>query len=333
MVGCRLEPDGVSRTATVSACERAAQWRWSLQLLELPVVGIGAASMGINAAISACGRSWQWEQALALLASAEDPDIVGTSAAISACGRAAHWQLAIAIFGGMQMAADGVALGAALSACAAGGCWEGALALLASFREDGAAPSEVALGAALAACLTAAAWRAALETVGALQRPGAMSAGFVAGACTRGGHAPHAAGALRALGAAAAGSSGCSLAGAAGLGETASAAGALAGVSQRPPRPVLWRLGRLIPGELAATRRGGRAAGQRGRTASPWLKEVCEPGPCSVRQWLDGGAASCPAGADSLQGRTVDAGRRASTGLAPRPMLGERRGGPDQKIP
>ena len=84
----RLQADVVTFSSVISACEKASAWQQALGVLEmLPSIGIEASVISVNAAISACDRAAKWPFALFLLSARRDASTVSFSAAISACER------------------------------------------------------------------------------------------------------------------------------------------------------------------------------------------------------------------------------------------------------
>ena len=123
-----------------------------LLLAEMRTHGLEPDVITFSAAISACERGANWEQALALLAEMRERglacDITVFSAAVNACEQGAQWELALELIS--EMRASGMqphvpTLKAAISACEKGQQWDKALGLLSELRELGhGAPSESA---------------------------------------------------------------------------------------------------------------------------------------------------------------------------------------------
>ncbi|CAK0809448.1 unnamed protein product [Prorocentrum cordatum] len=91
----KLEPDVISYSAGISACEKGEQWQRALALLsEMWEAKLEPNVISYSAGISACEKGEQWQRALALLSemweAKLEPDVISYSAGISACenGRA-----------------------------------------------------------------------------------------------------------------------------------------------------------------------------------------------------------------------------------------------------
>merc|ERR1712129_213178 len=102
-----------------------------LLLAEVRAIHLPANDVACSATISACEKAAQWQGALALLDQISlrkmDPNVVICSAAIGACENAHHWTRALALF--LQMLAQGPApndsiLSSVVAACAKGQVWE-----------------------------------------------------------------------------------------------------------------------------------------------------------------------------------------------------------------
>ena len=62
-----VQPNVLSCSATISACEKAGRWQQALFLLfDAPTARIEVNVVSGNAAISACEKASQWQQALEL---------------------------------------------------------------------------------------------------------------------------------------------------------------------------------------------------------------------------------------------------------------------------
>jgi len=95
MAGAAVNPDTISYSAAISACEKGAEWQMALVW---PAVMSSATiepnTISINAAITACEKVSIWQAAQTLLAAMGradvEPNTISYSAAISACekGRA-----------------------------------------------------------------------------------------------------------------------------------------------------------------------------------------------------------------------------------------------------
>merc|ERR1719468_924677 len=102
-----VEPDTITYSAAISACEKNAEWRMALDLF----AAMGRAlvepnAITYNAAISACEKAAEWWMALDIFAAmgraVVEPNAITYSAAISACEKAAEWQKALSLFCALQ---------------------------------------------------------------------------------------------------------------------------------------------------------------------------------------------------------------------------------------
>jgi pentatricopeptide repeat domain-containing protein 1 len=58
-----LEPDNITYSSAISACEKGGQWQQALALLDqMPEKGVTANVITCNAAISACEKGGKWRQ-------------------------------------------------------------------------------------------------------------------------------------------------------------------------------------------------------------------------------------------------------------------------------
>ena len=84
----RLQADVVTFSSLMSACEKASTWPQALRVREMLACStIEASVIATNAAISACDRAAKWPLALLLLKERPDGTAVSFSAAIAACER------------------------------------------------------------------------------------------------------------------------------------------------------------------------------------------------------------------------------------------------------
>ncbi|CAJ1347817.1 unnamed protein product, partial [Effrenium voratum] len=154
LASCGLQPDLITYSSLISACEKGLVWRRALAIFselswgEDPGTGKReAVNRGIkpdlvlcNAVVSACEKGQQWEKALWLVMTLRklgpSPDAVSYSAAISACSKSA-WPWALWLFthaGDVSLPAASAALGAVARARS----WQVALALASLMRQRGA---------------------------------------------------------------------------------------------------------------------------------------------------------------------------------------------------
>ncbi|CAK0842402.1 unnamed protein product, partial [Prorocentrum cordatum] len=97
----RLEPNVISYSAGISACEKGEQWQRALALLsDVWVAKLEGSVIIFNAGITACGKGEQWQQALALLREMREgklePDIIYTAGS-DACHRCGQWQQVVSL--------------------------------------------------------------------------------------------------------------------------------------------------------------------------------------------------------------------------------------------
>ena len=88
-----VEPDVITYSAAISACEKGRQSEMALELLErMKRAGIPPTVITYNAAISACEKGRQWKRALELLDEMKasgrvEPDVITYNAgeSVNAC--------------------------------------------------------------------------------------------------------------------------------------------------------------------------------------------------------------------------------------------------------
>ena len=76
-----IEPDVITYSAAISACEKGGQWKHALRVLEeMRSSGTKPTVISYSAAISACEKGGQWERALELLeemkSTGVEPDVI-----------------------------------------------------------------------------------------------------------------------------------------------------------------------------------------------------------------------------------------------------------------
>merc|ERR1711933_500087 len=103
MQKARIQPNVITFSAAISACEKGAQWPRVLSLfLGMQKARIQPDVITYNAAISACEKGAQWPRALSLFDRMQkariQPDVITYSAAIHACGSAGEWQRSSELF-------------------------------------------------------------------------------------------------------------------------------------------------------------------------------------------------------------------------------------------
>ena len=88
----RVEPNVITRSASMSSCEKAAAWRQALELFsDIQSDGLEYVEITCNTAISACSKGEEWQRAQALLASMRnrglEPNRISYGAAVVGCSR------------------------------------------------------------------------------------------------------------------------------------------------------------------------------------------------------------------------------------------------------
>ncbi|CAK9042224.1 unnamed protein product [Durusdinium trenchii] len=142
MPEAKVQPDVISYSAAISACEKGGQWQQAFKLFEA------------IAAISACEKGGQWQQAFKLFEAMPkvkvQPNMISYSAAISACEKGGQWQQAFKLFEAMpkvKVQPNMISYSAAISACEKGGQWQQALKLFESMFEANVPPDLVSYNA------------------------------------------------------------------------------------------------------------------------------------------------------------------------------------------
>ncbi|CAK9118636.1 unnamed protein product, partial [Durusdinium trenchii] len=150
-----LQPDIVTYSSGISACEKAARWTEALSVLEMADV------IAFNAAISALEKAGRWEAVFSVFNTMSmieiQPDLISMnaarqphqksrallgsgvvpySAAVSACGWASKWQEAMSLLEELVCLwkPDVIAFCAAISACERAAQWTKVLELLKDMR-------------------------------------------------------------------------------------------------------------------------------------------------------------------------------------------------------
>ena len=166
----RLEPDAFTFSALAQM-----QGEWPLAVHFLDQAGLQANLVTYSATISACQREAQWEQALILfsrmLRKGLLPNVISCSAAVSACEKGCQWQRSLALFKEMpsfELYPDAVACGAALRACEVGLQWELILDFLENMATLKLKPDSVCFTSAIATCSKAQQWDEILTLVGSM---------------------------------------------------------------------------------------------------------------------------------------------------------------------
>ena len=178
-----IEPNVITYSAAISACEKGKKWEKALSLLEqMRDARIKPDVISYSAAISACEKGGQWERALSLLEQMRgegiEPDVISYSAAISACEKGSQWEKALSLL--EQMRDEGIkpnviSYNAAISACEKGGQWKKALLLFKQMRELGVQPDVISYNAVIQACASAGQPIVALKTFDEAQQNGEVN--------------------------------------------------------------------------------------------------------------------------------------------------------------
>ncbi|CAJ1362096.1 unnamed protein product [Effrenium voratum] len=146
----RLQPDAISFSAAVSACEKGLRWQVALHTLGTAARRIRPDRTLVNAGISAQGVAGaSWRHALMLMLSMRpeatsaasahhapfvglEPDVVSLNAALSATEKAARWRSSLQLSRlayQKSLEADDISFNALLAACHSAGLWQQVLAL------------------------------------------------------------------------------------------------------------------------------------------------------------------------------------------------------------
>ena len=137
MPKAQIQPNVISYSAAISACEKGGQWQEALTLFEVMFKAkVQPNVFSYSAAISACEKGGQWQEALTLFdampKAQNQPNVISYNAAISACEKGGRWQEALTLFEVMSKAKvqpTVISYNAAISACKKGKQWPEALAL------------------------------------------------------------------------------------------------------------------------------------------------------------------------------------------------------------
>ena len=103
MPKAKVNPSVISYSATISACEKALNWKKALALFSaMPKAKVTPDVIIYSAAISACEKGGQWEKALNLFHAMPEaklsPDAITRNSTISAFEKAGQWQKALGLF-------------------------------------------------------------------------------------------------------------------------------------------------------------------------------------------------------------------------------------------
>ncbi|CAJ1443718.1 unnamed protein product [Effrenium voratum] len=169
-----LQPDIITMSAVISACEKDAQWQHALSLFHsMPFIRVRSNVVSFNAAISACEKASQWQQGLARFQAMPlarvSPDVITLGAVISACEKDGQWQHALSLLWSMptrSVQANVVSFNAAISACEKGSQWQYALAVLMAMSS--LVRDAISFNAAISACEKGGQWKLALGLLQAM---------------------------------------------------------------------------------------------------------------------------------------------------------------------
>ncbi|CAE8596114.1 unnamed protein product [Polarella glacialis] len=193
----KCNPNVVSYSSAISACEKGGQWQLAMELLaEMPEKRISPNEVSYNAAISACEKGREWQLALGLLAQMSEvkvaPNRISFHAAISACGKASYWQMAVGLLCRMpqlMVLPNEISYNAAITACGKGSQWHIALELLNEMPARALTPDDVSFNAAISACEKAREWQRALGLLALMPQlrvaPNKISYGASISACEK----------------------------------------------------------------------------------------------------------------------------------------------------
>merc|ERR1712048_480113 len=83
MQKARIQPNVISFSAAISACEKGAQWPWALSLFDgMQKARIQPDVITFNAAIHACGSAGEWQRASELFEKIKRDDQISPEEAI-----------------------------------------------------------------------------------------------------------------------------------------------------------------------------------------------------------------------------------------------------------
>ena len=135
LLGCMLEPEQVTYTATFSACEAAYEWKVGLRLLRAMRKSRTAPDAGSqNAAISTVVTASKWDLATVLReemrSSVLAPDSRTDAVTMNSVSKRGRWKQAVQLLMQCRGATGQVTYNSALSACENGCCWQMCLHLV-----------------------------------------------------------------------------------------------------------------------------------------------------------------------------------------------------------
>ncbi|CAL1169578.1 unnamed protein product [Cladocopium goreaui] len=140
-----LQPDGVTCSAAMNACERGSQWQAALEIYTLSRGDVASS----NAFISSCTRGAAWPLGLSLAAAVGDATAVTHGSAVAACAAGGKYLLALNLLSQHPTVSG---LGAALDACGSASAWRQALEVLRAARSWTLRADVAACSCAATAC-------------------------------------------------------------------------------------------------------------------------------------------------------------------------------------
>ncbi|CAJ1365244.1 unnamed protein product, partial [Effrenium voratum] len=108
MLQAEVEPDIITFSAVISACEADGEWSYALYTLqEMVSRHISPNIIACNACIAACAAAGRWKEATRLLSSMPcRPDVVSYNSVL-ACERALNWRICVQLLEEMRTAGVG----------------------------------------------------------------------------------------------------------------------------------------------------------------------------------------------------------------------------------
>ncbi|CAK0894730.1 unnamed protein product [Prorocentrum cordatum] len=194
----KVEPDVISYSAGISACEKGEQWQRALALLrEMRKAQLEPNTVSYNAGISACEKGLQWQRALALLLEMRDAKLEPDAICLQRWGQRLREKPAAAEgCDAVQRDAGGEAgaylsYNAGIGAGEKGEQWQRALALFSEMRHVHLEPDVTSYSAGIYACELGGAWLQALSFLGETRwrkfDPDFHAYGIVVSMCEQGG--------------------------------------------------------------------------------------------------------------------------------------------------
>eukprot|EP00435_Cladocopium_sp_Y103_P072943 s265_g41.t2 len=154
---CHLQPDRVTCSAAMNACERGSQWQAALEIYTLSRGDVASS----NAFISSCTRGTAWPLGLSLAAAVDGHATAVThGSAVAACAAGGKYLLALNLLSQHPTVSG---LGAALDACGSKLAWRHAVEVLRAARSWTLRADVAVWSCAAAAC--AASWSWALRVL------------------------------------------------------------------------------------------------------------------------------------------------------------------------